>query len=93
MGFYSIKLQGTEMNNQTNNTFGICFPQNTLNRANLYDVVNACLAKAHALTAIAMTVDFEAYETDVISNYLWVLNDVIYEAKNTFNKLNNFETI
>jgi len=46
------------------------------------------LCKAEALAATAATTDFEAYNADTIGNYMWVLSDIIREAKWLYGKAN-----
>jgi predicted metal-dependent HD superfamily phosphohydrolase len=52
-----------------------------LNPQQITDAIDACLAKAEALAVTAATIDFDAYTTDIISNYLWAVSDIIREAR------------
>jgi hypothetical protein len=53
----------------------------------LYDATSACLCKAQALAAIAASVDLDAYSSDIVSNYLWVLHDLIREGAWLFSEI------
>lgn len=67
------------MNNQTFN--GLYHLNPELEPQLLSDAINACLSKAEALAVIAATIDFECYESEIISNYLWALSDSVREAR------------
>lgn len=53
----------------------------------LSDAMNACLAKAEALSVTASSIDFEAFTAEIINNYLLTLSDVIREARFLYKKL------
>lgn len=57
----------------------------------LFDAKNACLCKAEALAAMAAASDFDAYTSEIISNYLWALSDMIHEARWLHKKLDGVE--
>jgi hypothetical protein len=52
-----------------------------INPNQLYDAINAYLCKAEALAAIAATIDFESYESEIINNLMWTVSDFIREAR------------
>ena len=60
---------------------GIYLFNPAVNPNQLFEATSACLCKAHALAAIAATTDFEAYDANIINNYLWAISDLIRETK------------
>ncbi len=70
------------MDNQTDNSInGIYILNPKLNQQQLNDAISAYLSKAEALAITAATTNFEAYTTEVLTNYLWALSDTIREAQ------------
>ncbi len=75
------------MNTQSIQTLnGIYQLNSNLTPQQLYDAVNACLCKAEALAATAANTDFETYSAETIGNYMWVLSDIIREARWLYGK-------
>jgi hypothetical protein len=65
--------------NKSSNCTPSTFQQS--NQNTLYDTLHAYLCKAEALAAVAVDVDFEIYDSEIVSNYLWALSDVVREAR------------
>lgn len=75
------------MNIQISESFdGVYLLNPQINQQQLYDAIAACLCKAEALAMTAAAVDFEAYTSDIISNYLWALSDIVREARYLYEK-------
>lgn len=47
----------------------------------LSSLISAYLSKDEALSGVAATMDFELFTPEIITNYLWSLNDMIREAR------------
>lgn len=75
--------------NQTPN--GVYLLNLTIPSHQFFETINACLCKAHALAAIATTIDLEAYSAEVFHDYLWALSDIIHEAKWLHDRANYWE--
>lgn len=50
----------------------------------VYKGISARLCKAEALAAVAANMDIECYSSEIISNYLWVLSDIVRESKSLY---------
>jgi hypothetical protein len=82
------KQIGIIMNTQTNQTpNGVYLFNPTVNSNQLFEVVSACLCKAHALSTVAATTDFEAYDVDILNNYLWAISDLLRETRWLYGKI------
>jgi hypothetical protein len=68
---------------------GIYLLDPQLDSQQLYDATRASLCKAEALAAVAASVDLHMYEPETVSNYLWVLSDLVRESAWLFGKLLN----
>jgi hypothetical protein len=59
----------------------IYFLKEGLNDQQLSSAINRCLCQAEALAMIAAIIDVEAVGSDIINNYLWMLSDIVREAR------------
>lgn len=76
------------MNISSDQKFSSVYSINSdVNFNQLSDAMSACLAKAEALAITASTMDFEAFTSEIISNYLFTLSDIIREAQFLYKKL------
>lgn len=55
----------------------------------VYKGISARLCKAEALAAVAANMDIECYSPEIISNYLWVLSDIVRESKSLYEIITN----
>jgi hypothetical protein len=65
----------------------IYFLKEGLNNQQLSSAINRCLCQAEALAMIAAIIDVEAVGSDIINSYLWVLSDIVREARGLYGYL------
>lgn len=78
------------MTNQTNQTFNGIFSLNPeINSQIISDAIKARLSKSKALALVATSTDFETFNSDIVSDYLWAISDMLQEANCLHDILSN----